>query len=82
MPLADRLSSPPARRSRQCAVGRILTALPESDRSALRAVLAADPEEWPTSDILRELRAEGHETSYATLGRHRRGDCPCRSLTA
>jgi hypothetical protein len=76
MPLAERLSSPPARRSRPCAVGRLLADLPESDRAALLRVLGDDG--WTTSDILAELRAEGHQVSHTTLLRHRKDECACR----
>lgn len=77
MPLAERLGSPRAAK-RPCAVGRLLPRLSDRDRAALVAALA-DREGLTTSDILRDLRAEGHEVGHTTVLRHRKGECCCES---
>jgi len=74
MPLAERLSSPRAAK-RPCAVGRLLPRLSDRDRAALEAALAGDS--LTTSDILRDLRAEGHELGHTTVLRHRKEECCC-----
>lgn len=61
-----------------CSVATIRAALGD-EAADLDAMLGLPKQEMPTSAILRALRARDFAISNDTLGRHRRGDCQCRS---
>jgi hypothetical protein len=76
MALADRLSTPtPARRFTRCVLGRILDNLSTEDRSAVERALSN--EDFSTTNIRRELIAEGQMVGLAGVQRHRNGECCC-----
>ncbi len=73
MALSERLSTPPSPKPAPCGVRRVLAALSEADAVALAVARAGD--EWTTMDIRSALRDEGHQVSYSTVFRHRKGEC-------
>ena len=75
MGLADAIAEATRRPGTLCTVGRVRDALNDADRAALDAALA-DPA-ISAQQIMRALRAEGHEATRSPIERHRRGDCAC-----
>lgn len=61
-----------------CSVATIREALGD-EAAELDAMLALPKEDLPTSAILRALRARKFVLVADSLGRHRRGECRCRS---
>ena len=75
MALADAIAAATQKPGTLCTIGRVRDALDDADRAALDAALA-DPK-ITAQQIMRALRAEGHEATRSPMERHRRGDCAC-----
>ena len=75
MGLADAIAEATRRPGTLCTVGRVRAGLNDADRVALDDALG-DPR-VSAQQIMRALRAEGHEATRSPLERHRRGDCAC-----
>lgn len=75
MSFADALAqAAPENQTRLCKLGRWATTLTETDREALEQALAGPTQ---TATILRAVKTMGADMGYATLARHRRGECDC-----
>lgn len=61
------------RKGPDCRVCVIVRLLDKDDAVALNEAMA-DPK-MTTSAITRALKAEGHEVSQTSVGRHRKGEC-------
>ena len=61
-----------------CTISGIIEDLGD-EAAELDAMLALPNRDLPTSAISRALRARGFQFREDTLGRHRRGECQCRS---
>jgi len=68
----------PVLKGPRCAVGRLLTSLPEADADVLRQVLADDA--WTSKRISERLSGAGHRVSRASIARHRISECLCSTL--
>lgn len=75
MGLADAIAEATRKPGTLCTVGRVRAGLTDADRDALDAAFA-DPK-IAAQQIMRALRAEGHEATRSPIERHRRGDCAC-----
>jgi hypothetical protein len=65
-----------ARERGPCRVGRALEDLEAERRAKLAAALARP--DITTTAISRVLASWGHEVSFATISRHRKGECACQ----
>jgi len=68
----------PVLKGPRCAVGRLLTTLPDEDAELLRTVLANDA--WTSRRISERLMGAGHHASRSSVARHRLGECLCSTL--
>ena len=78
MSLLDEARAQTRKPGTACSIATIREALGD-EAAELDAMLALPKEDLPTSAILRALRARNLVLAADTLGRHRRGDCQCRS---
>jgi hypothetical protein len=75
MALADAIALAAQKPGTLCTVGRVRATLNADDQAALDAALADS--RVTAQQILRALRAEGHEATRSPIERHRRQDCSC-----
>lgn len=74
--LKELITNPPRRNSKDvCLVTRIMSKMTEEDKQFLELVM--DDERIYASAIIKALKEEGYDLSYATFCRHRRKDCGC-----
>jgi hypothetical protein len=78
--LAEIMSQPSRRKGSRCTISVILTQLDAKDADEL-VIALADPF-IPNVAISRVLRKRDQVIAPQTVGRHRRGDCLCRSATS
>jgi hypothetical protein len=64
-----------------CKIQTILTNLDQKDRDILLKVLN-DPVAYSTNGIYNGLRQAGVKIGYATIDRHRKGNCVCEVTRA
>lgn len=70
------LENADVRRGSLCSVAYLLDKLEPAEADELREALRSD---YRTSDIARVLNQLGHKITKNTLGRHRRGECSCKT---
>ena len=70
------LENADVRRGSVCSVAYLLDKLEPAEADELREALRSD---YRTSDIARVLNQLGHKITKNTLGRHRRGECSCKT---
>ena len=76
MSLADEIRAA-GRESPRCGLGKILDGLVEEERQELEEILA-DPS-YANRVIVAVLRSHGYMIGVDLMGRHRRGDCRCKT---
>lgn len=84
MALAERINTPPARRTGlPCSIGALEATLPNDELAALHVMLGT-PEQrgWPARAIYDALTAEGYPVGFQTINRHRGGSCGCAKVAA
>jgi len=72
---------PRTRKGPGCSVGIALASLPDSESTALTAMLASQPDlgGWKNVDISEAIKGSGIRIKGETIARHRRGGCSCES---
>jgi hypothetical protein len=75
--LAEIKAQAPSRKGSLCTISVILSRLDPADRADLTDALV-DPH-IPNAAIARVLKNRDHPIAAQSIGRHRRGDCLCRS---
>lgn len=71
--LADAIASSKQKRGTRCGFCTLFLTLDAEDRQALLA--AMDDPAVEQMQVYRALKAEGHEMTHDTVGRHYRGQC-------
>lgn len=74
MNLIDKLKTPPGTTT-MCGVAGWIESLPEEEQEAIQAAL--ENPDWETRALHRLFAEHGLSRNETTLGKHRRGDCPC-----
>ena len=72
---------PRTRKGPGCSVGIALASLPDSESTALDAMLASKPDlgGWKSADISDAIKGSGIRIKGCTIARHRREECSCES---
>lgn len=76
MTLAEKAANPPQREATsRCAVGVLLSNLPDTERVALQSMLDGDL--WTHKAIFNVLEEENLRVGIRSIERHRQGVCKC-----